>query len=278
MISVLLKQSPVNMALFSSIAIQVEKYVPPQPSFTQYEQQPQQQLQQQLSQKSPQLPHTPLPQPQLPPQPSQLPQQSPLPPQQVLPLKQPLLEGGSDVEDVDHVTIHGFSVVHYLLVKNKKWWNAEIFDFLFDMVTDHLKSAEKHVETLSGQKRHAKSSDATSSPSLLSNRQETLNLLLYCLMELDIQNNLSFVRSILGTFVEFLGESPRNLPVLRQHPYGMSALEANQASTNEGHQMGCGVLFIINLMIEIIGAAMIKDTTKTKGDRQSERSSAKVRS
>ena len=118
------------------------------------------------------------------------------------------------------------------------------------MVTDHVTSVEKHVELhvemLAAQKKNGEKRsnthllDAMSSQSLMSNQQETLNLLLYCLMELDIKKDTSFVRCVLGTFVEFLGESPRNLPTLRKHTYGQSVEEAKQ-NVNEGHQKGCGM-------------------------------------
>jgi hypothetical protein len=195
----------------------------------------------------------------------------------------------STEHNVEQFVIPGFNIVHYLLVKFKRWWNAEIFDILFDMVTDHVTSIEKHVEKhvkkhveiLAGHKKHGNKgitlnpSGLMSNQSLLSNQQETLNLLLYCLMELDIKNNLSFVRSILGTFVEFLGENPQNLQTLRKHPFGQSDLDAKQ-NINEGHQMGCGMLYLITLMIEIIGSAMINDTEKgMRSDFHDPRSSDK---
>ena len=230
MISMLLKQNRMNMNTFSSIEVQMDKPDMPQQQTEEIfttEEQPQQKS------------------------------------GETAPIE----------DDQQQIVIPGFNVVHYLLVKNKRWWNAEIFDFLFDMVTDHVTSVEKHVELhvemLAAQKKNGEKrsnthlNDATmSSQSLMSNQQETLNLLLYCLMELDIKKDTSFVRCVLGTFVEFLGESPRNLPTLRKHTYGQSVEEAKQ-NVNEGHQKGCGMFFIIHLMVEIIGSAMIRDTQKT---------------
>ena len=42
----------------------------------------------------------------------------------------------STEDNVEQFVIPGFNIVHYLLVKFKRWWNAEIFDILLDMVTD----------------------------------------------------------------------------------------------------------------------------------------------
>jgi hypothetical protein len=219
------------------------------------------------------------------------------------PLVQLAAKGGEQVQ-----TVYGFSVIHFLLTRHQHWWSADIFDYLFDMATDHSQTIERQVFLVAskGSPRRPMGSRraARGNNSVLSQQKQTVDILLYCLLSLDIRKSLTFVRNILGAFVDFLGECPSNLSTFRRHLYSSNSQDNTKASQTEesqgvphsekqdvhpydqitsqqlhhhhqqqqqqhhhqqqqhqqkGHLTGSGVKFLLDLMVEIIGSAMVAD-------------------
>ena len=184
--------------------------------------------------------------------------------------------------------IFGFDVIHFLLRTHRDWWTADMFDYLFDMATDHAKSVEYRVSASADVGRpHDQTrvqNNTRGGYSVLSQQYETVNILLSCLLSLDIRSNVETVRNILGGFVDFLGECPFNLNIFRCHTYGFvekkntklknsdEQHDTFQADSKEskGHLNGCGIKFLIDLMVEILGNAMLADnlSASSKGFSQ----------